>query len=160
MVEKGRQVRKLAAIMFTDMVGYSALTQKNELLAIQMLEEHHGILRPLFPKYDGREIETVGDAFFVEFSSALEAVRCAVVMQESLFKRNSDNPDKERIRIRIGIHPGDVVYHGEKQLKNIQMPVAIYAVLMVEHRSFSISHSCYASRHMSLLTELRRAHYR
>ncbi len=71
MAEKGRQVRKLVAIMFTDMVGYSALTQKNESLAIQMLEEHRGLLRPLFPKYGGREIETAGDAFFVEFGSAV-----------------------------------------------------------------------------------------
>ncbi len=56
MAEKGRQVRKLVAIMFTDMVGYSALTQKNESLAIQMLEEHRGLLRPLFPKYGGGEV--------------------------------------------------------------------------------------------------------
>ncbi len=58
MTEESKQERKLAAIMFTDMVGYSALTQKNELLAIELLKEHRGLLRPLFPKYGGRATET------------------------------------------------------------------------------------------------------
>jgi len=56
--------RKLAAIMFTDMVGYSAITQKNEHLALELLEEHRQILRSFFPKYTGYEVETAGDAFF------------------------------------------------------------------------------------------------
>ncbi len=58
MTEESKQERKLAAIMFTDMVGYSALTQKNEMLAIELLEEHRGLLRPLFTKYGGRATET------------------------------------------------------------------------------------------------------
>ncbi|MBI4536008.1 MAG: hypothetical protein HY708_06995, partial [Ignavibacteriae bacterium] len=76
MNDGNQEVRKLAAIMFTDMVGYSSLAQKSEKRAIEMLEEHRNLLRPLFPKYGGREIETIGDAFFVEFGSAVEAVRC------------------------------------------------------------------------------------
>jgi adenylate cyclase len=55
--------RKLAAIMFTDMVGYSALTQRNERLALELLEEHRRLLRELFPKFEGREVETTGDGF-------------------------------------------------------------------------------------------------
>jgi class 3 adenylate cyclase len=50
--------RKLAAIMFTDMVGYSALAQRNEALALELLEEHRRLLRPIFPQFNGREVET------------------------------------------------------------------------------------------------------
>ncbi len=63
------KTRQLAAIMFTDIVGYSALAQKNEDLSIELLEEHRDLLRPLFPRFRGREVETIGDAFFLEFSS-------------------------------------------------------------------------------------------
>ncbi len=102
--------RRLAAIMFTDMVGYSGLTQRNEKLALELLDEHRTILRPLFPRYGGREIETAGDAFFVEFDSALEAARCAIEIQETLHERNRTNPPDTAIRLRIGLHLGDVVF--------------------------------------------------
>ena len=101
--------RKLAAIMFTDMVGYSALAQKNEALALKLLDEHQALLRPFFPKFNGREIETIGDAFLVEFTSALDAVRCAVAIQKALAERNASSPGAARIQIRIGVHIGDVV---------------------------------------------------
>jgi adenylate cyclase len=96
--------------MFTDMVGYSALTQKDEALALQLLEEHRQILRPYFGKHEGREIETAGDAFFVEFNSAVEAATCAIEIQAALNARNENEPRERHIRIRIGLHIGDVVY--------------------------------------------------
>ena len=102
--------RRLAAIMFTDMVGYSALTQKNEALALELLEVHHKLLRRIFPAYGGKEIKTIGDAFLVEFSSALEATRCAIEVQKTLVQHNAVAPPKKRIQIRIGIHIGDVVH--------------------------------------------------
>jgi TolB-like protein/serine/threonine protein kinase/Flp pilus assembly protein TadD len=108
--------RKLAAIMFTDMVGYSAITQKNESLALELLEEHRQILRSLFPQHGGTEVETIGDAFFVEFTSALEAVQCAIEIQNSLFERNKSVPEEKQIKIRIGVHLGDVVHSGKNVL--------------------------------------------
>jgi TolB-like protein/class 3 adenylate cyclase/Flp pilus assembly protein TadD len=104
--------RRLAAIMFTDMVGYSALTQKDESLALDLLDESRRILRPVFKIHHGKEIETVGDAFFVEFPSALDGARCAVAIQEKLHKRNSTASHGEKIRLRIGLHLGDVVQRG------------------------------------------------
>ena len=103
-------MRRLAAIMFTDMVGYSALTQKNEALALELLAEHRAILRPFFDKHEGHEIETAGDSFFVEFNSAVEATNCAIEIQSALNDRNKSESDERHIRIRIGIHIGDVVY--------------------------------------------------
>jgi adenylate cyclase len=102
--------RRLAAIMFTDMVGYSALSQRNDALALELLEEHRQILRSIFPRFNGVEIKTIGDAFLVEFHSALEAVQCGIEIQRTLAKRNHDVPSERRIELRIGIHIGDVVH--------------------------------------------------
>src|SRR5436305_3078106 len=104
--------RKLAAIMFTDMVGYSALSQRDEKLAQELLEEHRRLLREIFPRFNGTEIKTIGDAFLVEFNSALEAAQCAIAIQRALAKRNADAPAERQIQVKIGIHIGDVVHRG------------------------------------------------
>jgi adenylate cyclase len=104
--------RKLAAIMFTDMVGYSALSQRDEKLAQELLEEHRRLLREIFPRFNGAEIKTIGDAFLVEFNSALEAAQCAIAIQRALAKRDADAPAERQIQVRIGIHIGDVVHRG------------------------------------------------
>lgn len=104
--------RKLAAIMFTDMVGYSALNQRDEKLAQELLEEHRRLLREIFPRFNGIEIKTIGDAFLVEFGSALEAAQCAIEIQRTLAKRNADAPAHRQIQVRIGVHIGDVVHRG------------------------------------------------
>src|SRR5580693_8966153 len=102
--------RKLAAIMFTDMVGYSALSQRDDRLALELLEEHRHLLREIFPRFHGTEIKTIGDAFLVEFGSALEAAQCAIEIQRTLAKRNHDVTSDRRIELKIGIHIGDVVH--------------------------------------------------
>src|SRR5437667_5597320 len=108
----GTEQRKLAAIMFTDMVGYSALAQRDDKLALELLEEHRQLLREIFPRFNGTEIKTIGDGFLVEFNSALEAARCAIEIQRALSKRNHDVSGERRIEVRIGIHIGDVVHRG------------------------------------------------
>ena len=102
--------RKLAAIMFTDMVGYSALAQRDDRLALELLEEHRRLLREVFPQFNGTEIKTIGDAFLVEFCSALEAAQCAIEIQRTLAKRNHDVTSDRRIKLKIGIHIGDVIH--------------------------------------------------
>jgi adenylate cyclase len=102
--------RKLAAIMFTDMVGYSALSQRDDKLALELLEEHRQLLREIFPRFNGTEIKTIGDAFLIEFNSALEAAQCAIEIQRTLAKRNCDVSNERRIELKIGIHIGDVVH--------------------------------------------------
>ncbi len=101
--------RKLAAIMFTDMVGYSALSQRDEALALDLLEEHRHLVRDIVPRHRGREVKTIGDGFLLEFYSALAAVQCAVEIQQALHERNHSGPGERRVLLRIGIHTGDVV---------------------------------------------------
>jgi class 3 adenylate cyclase len=116
MPQDGTEHRKLAAIMFTDMVGYSALAQRNEALALELLEEHRRLLRAIFPKHEGSEIKTIGDGFLVEFSSALAAVQCGIEIQEAITKRNSANPSQGNFQVRIGIHAGDVVRRADDMI--------------------------------------------
>jgi TolB-like protein/Flp pilus assembly protein TadD len=96
--------------MFTDMVGYSALAQRDDRLALELLEEHRRLLREIFPRFNGTEIKTIGDAFLVEFGSALEAAQCAIEIQRTLAKRNHDVTSDRRIKLKIGIHIGDVIH--------------------------------------------------
>ncbi len=105
--------RRLAAIMFSDIVGYTSMTQSNEALALALLEEHRALLRPIFAARAGAEIKTMGDAFLVEFKSALDAVNCAIDMQHALAKRNSENTTVKRVEIRVGVHVGDVIQIGD-----------------------------------------------
>ena len=69
-----------------------------------------GLLREIFPRFHGTEIKTIGDAFLVEFGSALEAAQCAIEIQRTLAKRNHDVSADRRIELKIGIHIGDVVH--------------------------------------------------
>jgi adenylate cyclase len=101
--------RRLAAVMFTDIVGYSSLTQQNEQLALELLEEHRRIVRPIIALHNGREVKTMGDAFLIEFESALEATRCAIDVQKSLHDHNQRSLAERRVHLRIGIHLGDVL---------------------------------------------------
>ncbi|MBI3416448.1 MAG: tetratricopeptide repeat protein [Verrucomicrobia bacterium] len=110
MPNDGSEQRKLAAIMFTDMVGYSALAQRDEALALELLAESQRLLRTQFPLFNGREVKTTGDGFLVEFPSALQATQCAMEIQRAVVARNSTQPGERQIHVRIGIHVGDVVH--------------------------------------------------
>lgn len=96
--------------MFTDMVGYTAMSQADEAGALTLLDQHNTLLRPVFPRFHGREIKTVGDSFLVEFESALDATSCAVEIQRLLHEHNISAPFESKIQIRIGIHLGDVIH--------------------------------------------------
>ena len=104
--------RRLAAIMFTDIVGFTSFAQRDEALALRLLEENNHLIQSVLPQYGGREVKTIGDAFLVEFASALQAVRCSVAIQEKMHERNQGIRSEEKIELRIGIHLGDIVESG------------------------------------------------
>jgi len=104
--------RRLAAIMFTDMVGYTALGQRNEALSLALVDEQRQLIRPILRRHNGREVKTIGDAFLVEFPSALDAVRCAYDIQRASREFNISSPVESKIHLRVGVHLGDVVESG------------------------------------------------
>ena len=101
--------RRLAAIMFTDMVGFTALGQKNESLSLALVDEQRKLIRPIFGRHGGKEIKTIGDGFMVEFASALDAARCAYDIQRAVREFNFSVSDDRRIQLRVGVHLGDVI---------------------------------------------------
>ena len=101
--------RRLAAIMFTDLVGFTRLGQRDEESALRLRREHQALLRPIFTSFGGREVKSLGDGFLVEFASAVEAVQCAVEIQEALDRRNSATVPADQLSLRIGLHAGDIV---------------------------------------------------
>jgi adenylate cyclase len=103
--------RRLAAVMFTDTVGYTASAQANEGRTLELLRQQAELLRPLFALHQGREIKSTGDGFLVEFDSALKATQCAVNVQRRIYERNAEGAYIP-IAVRIGVHLGDVVQTG------------------------------------------------
>jgi adenylate cyclase len=81
------------------------MSQRNEALALQLLENHRTTLRPIFAAHNGRVVKTIGDAFLVEFPSSLQAVNCAVRIQHAIASQDSGS----EFKIRVGINLGDVV---------------------------------------------------
>ena len=103
--------RRLAAVMFTDTVGFTSSTQSNEGKSLEQLRQQGELVRPILALHKGREIKSTGDGFLVEFDSALKAVQCAINVQRHLYERNSEGGFTP-IHIRIGVHLGDVVENG------------------------------------------------
>jgi adenylate cyclase len=135
--------RRLAAIMFVDLVDYTRLSQKNESVAIRLLYEERKLLRTAFAQYSGKEIKTIGDGFLVEFSSALDAVRCAVAIQSSVRQRNVSSETGESIQVRIGIHAGDVVHSEDNDILGDTVNVASRIEPLAEPGGICISDVVY-----------------
>ncbi|MCK4818305.1 adenylate/guanylate cyclase domain-containing protein, partial [bacterium] len=98
-----KDIRKLAAIMFTDIVGYTALMSQDEQKALSVLQKNRDIQKPLVKKYNGEFLKEMGDGTLLCFQSALDAVNCAKELQIAVH----GDPD---LNLRIGIHLGDIVF--------------------------------------------------
>ena len=126
--------RRLAAIMFTDIVGYTALMGKDEKKAFEILRKNKGIQRPLIEKYDGQWFKEMGDGILACFHTASDAVRSANEIQIAA--------KKEGIRLRIGIHEGEVVFE-EKDVLGDGVNIASRLEELAEEGCIYISDSVY-----------------
>src|SRR6266571_1714673 len=103
------ETRRLAAIMFTDIVGFSRQMGNNEARTLRLLGTHNQILQHAVAEHHGTVIKTVGDAFLVDFPSVVNAVQGAQQIQAHFRTHNADTAPPEQIHVRIGIHSGDIV---------------------------------------------------
>ena len=101
--------RRLAAIVFADVVGYSRLMGRDEAGTLRRLNAHRSeLIDGLIDKHGGRIVKTTGDGLLVEFQSVVAAVACCVAVQEGMAERNADT-GTDAIQFRIGVHLGDVI---------------------------------------------------
>jgi len=128
--------------MFTDIVGYTLLGQKNESLSLSLLEEQRRLVREILNRHNGREVKTIGDGFLIEFPSALDAVRCAYDIQGKTWEHNVPLPEEKRVHLRIGIHLGDVV-ESEGDISGDAVNVASRIGPFAENGGISLSRQVY-----------------
>src|SRR5437763_8704704 len=103
-------VRRLTAIIAADVAGYSRLMGADEEGTHERLKAHLGeLVNRKIGEHRGRVVKNTGDGFLAEFSSVIDAVRCAVQVQRGMAERNADTPPEARIEFRVGINLGDVI---------------------------------------------------
>src|ERR1700754_2697202 len=105
--------RRLAAIVAADVAGYSRLMGLDEVGTARTLREHRKVTDALVEKHGGRLVKSTGDGVLLEFSSVVDAVECAVAVQEVMAERNEGVPLDRQMRLRIGINLGDILIEGD-----------------------------------------------
>src|SRR5437667_8444127 len=109
-----RDERRLTTILAADVVGYSRLMGEDEAGTLAVLRERRReVIEPLLAKYQGRLVKLMGDGVLVEFASVVNAVQCAIEIQQGTEARNAALPEPRRMQLRIGINLGDVIIEGD-----------------------------------------------
>src|SRR5215510_3793946 len=106
--------RTLAAIFSTDVAGYSRLMGEDEEATIHTLTAYRAVISSLIQQYRGRVVDSPGDNLLAEFASVVDAVRCAVDIQQALKVKNDELPEHRQMCFRIGINLGDIIAEGER----------------------------------------------
>jgi adenylate cyclase len=112
-LEAHRVERKLSAIFAADVEAYSRLMGRDEVGTLRTLTAYRVIIDRLIASHRGRIFNTAGDSILADFASAVDALQCAVTVQEGITKENSSRPAGEQMRFRIGIHVGDIMVQGD-----------------------------------------------
>jgi adenylate cyclase len=136
------ETRKLAAIMFTDIVDFSRQMGSNEARMLRLLDVHNRIIEQVVIEHHGHVIKSTGDGFLVDFSSVVHAVQCAQAIQGQFRSHNAEKEQAEQIHIRIGIHLGDIVEkNGDVQGDGVNIAARLQP--LAEPDTICISHVVY-----------------
>ena len=106
--------RKLSAIFSADVEGYSRLMGDDEVATVRTIEAYRNVFTDLIEQHRGRVVDSPGDNLLAEFASVVDAVQCAVEVQQILKAKNAELPENRRMQFRIGVNLGDVIQEGER----------------------------------------------
>jgi TolB-like protein len=138
------ETRKLAAIVAADVVGFSRLAGADEDRTLARLRAlRSDLIDPTIAVHSGRVVKRTGDGILVEFRSVVDAVRCAIEVQNGMVERNAGLPAERRIEFRIGIHLGDVVEESDGDLMGDGVNIAARIEAIADPGSISLSHAAY-----------------
>lgn len=136
--------RKLAAVLAADVVGFSRLTGADEDRTLARLRAlRSDLIDPTMAVHNGRVVKRTGDGVLVEFRSVVDAVRCAIEVQDAMIERNAGLPPERRIEFRIGIHLGDVVEESDGDLMGDGVNIAARLEGFAEPGAICLSEDAY-----------------
>ena len=140
----GGSERRLAAILAADIVGYARLIERDERATLGRVKQFRGdVLEPLLVEHRGRLVKLTGDGALCEFSSVVAAVSCGIAIQRAMAERERVLPEDDRIRLRIGINLGDVVYEDDGELYGDGVNIAVRLEGIAEPDSVVVSGTAY-----------------
>ena len=138
------ETRKLAAILAADVVGYSRLAGAEEDRTLARLRAlRSDLIDPTIAVHHGRVVKRTGDGALVEFRSVVDAVRCAIEVQNGMVERNAGLPPERKIEFRVGIHLGDVVEEADGDLMGDGVNIAARIEGIADPGGISLSHAAY-----------------
>ncbi len=138
------ETRKLAAILVTDVVGYSRLAGADEERTLARLRGlRSDLIDPAIAAHHGRIVKRTGDGSIIEFRSVVDAVRCAIEVQNGLVERNAGVPEDRRIEFRVGIHVGDVVEESDGDLMGDGVNIAARLEGIAKRGAICLSEDAY-----------------
>jgi class 3 adenylate cyclase len=138
------ETRKLVAILVTDVVGYSLLAGTDEDRTLSRLRGlRSDLIDPAIAAHRGRIVKRTGDGSIIEFRSVVDAVRCAIEVQNGLIERNAGVPEDRRIQFRVGIHVGDVVEEADGDLMGDGVNIAARLEGVAEPGAICLSEDAY-----------------
>ena len=147
--------RHLLAIMFSDIKNYSKKMNRDEKLALRLLQDHNQIMKNSIENFKGRIVEIIGDAFLAAFESATDCLNCCIQIQEKFRDYNSAKPKHEKIKVRIGVHVGDVIEF-EGKLKGDALNIAARIQQIAEPGTIYASENFYLTVKGKTDTEFRK----
>src|ERR1700721_2829305 len=148
------ETRKLAAILVSDVAGYSRLAGADEDRTLARLRTlRSDLIDPIISVHHGRVVKRTGDGSIIEFRSVVDAVRCAIEVQSGLVERNAGLPPERRIEFRVGIHLGDVVEEADGDLMGDGVNIAARLEGICAPGAICLSEDAY--RHVKSRLDLR-----